>query len=92
MDTLSGLSLFATVWLGLWVIPSAIMNPETRRIENAVNHRTMLYFLLLLVMHTAVVMPEAGLSAMSVIRVLVLSLLPFGSAYMMVRYYHSTVR
>lgn len=92
MDVLSGLSIFATVWFGLWVIPAAIMHPETRRLYNVVNFKTSLYLLLMILMNVALVLPEGGSMGTSVLKVLVLSLLPFGSAYLMVRFYHSTVR
>ncbi|MBU2097179.1 MAG: hypothetical protein KKD00_00315 [Gammaproteobacteria bacterium] len=52
----------------------------------------MTYLIILLVMNMAVILPESPLSAATVIKVLLLSLLPFCSAYLMVRYYHSTVR
>lgn len=92
MDIVSAMSIFATVWFGLWVIPAAVIDPQTRRFANAVNPRTVTYLIILLVMNMAVILPESPLSAATVFKVLVLSLLPFCSAYLMVRYYHSTVR
>lgn len=92
MDLLSGLSIFTTVWFGLWVIPAAIMDAETRQLSSLVNVKTVWYLLLMILMNIVVVLPEAGLSAAAGLKVLLLSLLPFASAYMMVRYYYSVGR
>ncbi|MDO9521289.1 MAG: hypothetical protein Q8K97_07705 [Pseudohongiella sp.] len=89
MNAVAGLSTFVIVWFGLWVIPAAIVNSETRQFSGFFNRKTALYFVLMVLMNAGVVVPDAGLSGVSLTKVLVLSLLPFAAAYMMVRYYSS---
>ncbi|MDO9477368.1 MAG: hypothetical protein Q7L07_11710 [Pseudohongiella sp.] len=91
MDALSGLNTFISVWMGLWIIPAAITQGDFRNIVAFVNIKTSLYFLFLLLMNTIVMLPAEGWSGYTLIKVLVLSLLPFLAAYFMLRFYHARI-
>lgn len=91
MDALSGLSIFISVWMGLWIIPAAIAQGDFRHIIAFVNIKTSLYLLFLLLMNISVMIPAVGWSGNAVIKILMLSLLPFLAAYFMLRFYHSRI-
>lgn len=88
MDVLTGLSTFITVWVGLWVIPAAMPQADLKKFSGFVNRKTSLYFALLILMNTMVVFPADGWPGTAIIKVLLLSLIPFGAAYFMLRFYY----
>jgi hypothetical protein len=56
------------------------------------NQKAALFLLLLSLMNVGVILHDAELSAASVLKVLLWSLFPFASAYIMKRYYFSALR
>lgn len=89
MDVFAGLSTFISVWLGLWVIPAAMPQANAKVPGSYVNRKTSLYFLMLISMNVMVMFPIDGWSGTWIIKVIVLSLLPFVAACFMLRFYHA---
>jgi hypothetical protein len=88
MDVFAGLSTFISVWLGLWVIPAAVPQASAKAPGNFIDRKTSLYLLMLISMNVMVVFPAEGWSGTLIIKVIVLSLLPFVAACFMLRSYY----
>lgn len=91
LEVISSLSIFITVWLGLWVLPHAIRCGVTGKFTSYYNKKVVIIFVSVFFLHSLTMFPEYGLNFSTFLRVLVIAVLPLISAYFMDKYYFSRI-
>lgn len=87
LEFVAVLNTFLNVMIGLWLLPSTIQLDSRGRLKSVAFVRFTTYTVLLISLNSLAVLQNAAWSIDPLIKIVLMSLLPIVSAYLMQRFY-----